>query len=105
MLLELKISKNCPYLLSIVRTLKLQGPATVLVSCVEEKTPYRAHPHELVGKNCTKGVCKMEISPETNMTAIFSKLGIECVRKKDTSDSLALRKILNVDPFNQGVIM
>ena len=53
----------------------------------------------------TKGVCKMEISPETNMTAIFSKLGIECVRKKDTSDSLTMRKILNVDPFNQGVIM
>ena len=46
----------------------------------------------------------MEISPDIGMTAVFSKLGIECVKKKDTYESLALRKLLNVDPFKQGFL-
>ena len=44
----------------------------VVVSCVEEKEPYRCHPHKLVGKDgmCKKGVCSMDINtPE--MTATF----------------------------------
>ena len=32
-----------------------EGPAVVVVSCVEEKHPYRTHPHKLVGKD---GMCK-----------------------------------------------
>ena len=31
-----------------------QGPAKVLISCVECSTPYKAHPHQLIGK----GECK-----------------------------------------------
>ena len=31
-----------------------QGPAKVLISCVEESEPHRAHPHQLIGK----GECK-----------------------------------------------
>ena len=32
-----------------------KGPAVVVVSCVEDKPPYRTHPHNLVGKD---GMCK-----------------------------------------------
>ena len=40
--------------------ISFQGPAVVVVSCVEEKGPYRAHPHNLVGRGsiCRKGVCR-----------------------------------------------
>jgi Rel/ankyrin family protein len=43
-----------------------KGPAVVVVSCVEERPPFRAHPHNLVGRGsiCRKGVCSMEITNE-----------------------------------------
>ena len=49
-----------------------RGPAVVVVSCVEEKEPYRCHPHKLVGKDgmCKKGVCSMDINTP-DMTATF----------------------------------
>lgn len=72
------------------------------VSCVEEKAPYRAHPYNLLGKNCTKGICIVNISPKNNMVADFPKLGIECVKRKDMSNSLMQRKTIKVDPFKQG---
>jgi len=34
-----------------------EGPATIIASCVEEKQPFRAHPNNLIGKNCNKGLC------------------------------------------------
>lgn len=70
----------------------------ILVSCVEHEEPYRAHPHNLVGKHCQKGVCKMNVDPDT-MTATFSSLGIQCVRRKDVAASLTQRKHIHVDPF------
>ena len=44
----------------------------VVVSCVEEKLPYRTHPHKLVGKDgmCKKGVCSMDIN-SVDMIATF----------------------------------
>ena len=44
----------------------------VVVSCVEEKEPYRCHPHKLVGKDgmCKKGVCSMDINTP-DMTVTF----------------------------------
>jgi len=77
-----------------------QGPAVVVVSCVEEDQPYKTHPHNLVGKQCIKGVCRVDVSPD--MTAVFPNLGIQCVRKRDSADSLAKRQEIKVDPFKQG---
>ena len=66
-----------------IKVLGYQGPAVVVVSCVTDKQPYKAHPHNLVGKQgCKKGVCSQEINT-ADMTAVFTHLGIQCVRKKD----------------------
>lgn len=34
------------------------GPAACVVSLVEEHPPYRAHPHNLVGKDGTEFICR-----------------------------------------------
>ncbi|GFG29240.1 hypothetical protein Cfor_09755 [Coptotermes formosanus] len=78
------------------------GPAVVVVSCVTKDAPYRAHPHNLVGKEgCKKGICTMRISVDT-MTASFSNLGIQCVKKKDIEEALKIREEIRVDPFRSG---
>ena len=73
----------------------------VVVSCVEEKPPYRTHPHNLVGKQCKKGVCSAEVN-QASMTCVFQNLGIQCVRKRDAPESLSQRQAIRVDPFKQG---
>ncbi|KAH8366418.1 hypothetical protein KR084_004936 [Drosophila pseudotakahashii] len=76
-----------------------KGRAVVVVSCVTKDTPYRPHPHNLVGKEgCKKGVCTLEINSET-MRAVFSNLGIQCVKKKDIEAALKAREEIRVDPF------
>lgn len=50
-----------------------EGPATIIASCVEEKDPFRAHPNNLIGTNCKKGICIVNVNPETQMTAVFEK--------------------------------
>ena len=78
-----------------------QGPAVVVVSCVEENgPPYKSHPHNLVGRQCLKGVCKVDVS--SDMTATFTNLGIQCVRKKDAPESLRDRQKIKVDPYKTG---
>lgn len=49
-------------------------------------------------EGCKRGVCTLEISPET-MTATFSNLGIQCVKKKDIEAALRVREEIRVDPF------
>ncbi|XP_037708207.1 embryonic polarity protein dorsal isoform X3 [Drosophila subpulchrella] len=79
-----------------------KGRAVVVVSCVTKDTPYRPHPHNLVGKEgCKKGVCTLEINSET-MRAVFSNLGIQCVKKKDIEAALKAREEIRVDPFKSG---
>ncbi|XP_034666520.1 embryonic polarity protein dorsal isoform X3 [Drosophila subobscura] len=79
-----------------------KGRAVVVVSCVTKDTPYRPHPHNLVGKEgCKKGVCTLEINSET-MRAVFSNLGIQCVKKKDIEAALKAREEIRVDPFKTG---
>merc|ERR1712165_23740 len=84
-----------------------KGPAVVVVSCVTENQPHKAHPHNLVsprtvGRNgCKKGVCTMNINNDT-MTVEFQNLGVQCVRRKDIGKSLTQRKEIRVDPFRQG---
>lgn len=75
--------------------------AKVAISCVEQDAPYRCHPHNLVGKSCTKGVCVVEADPK-DMTATISHIGIQCVKKKDMAASLEVRKTSGIDPFKQG---
>jgi hypothetical protein len=81
-----------------------EGPATIIATCVEDKEPFRAHPNNLIGKNCVKGICRMIIGPETKMTAVFEKIGIECVRRNDIPTSLKHRLEMKgfVDPFGLG---
>lgn len=79
-----------------------KGRAVVVVSCVTKDQPYRPHPHNLVGKEgCKKGVCTLEINSET-MRAVFSNLGIQCVKKKDIEAALVAREDIRVDPFKTG---
>lgn len=40
----------------------------------------------------------MEINKET-MRAVFSNLGIQCVKKKDIESALKAREEIRVDPF------
>ncbi|XP_055917882.1 embryonic polarity protein dorsal-like isoform X2 [Eupeodes corollae] len=79
-----------------------KGRAVVVVSCVTKDQPYRPHPHNLVGKEgCKKGVCTLEINSET-MRAVFSNLGIQCVKKRDIEAALIAREDIRVDPFKTG---
>lgn len=38
-----------------------EGPATLIVSCVNKTEPYHVHPHKLVGANCKHGVAIFNI--------------------------------------------
>ena len=86
-----------------------QGPAVVIVSCVQD-TPmpgttnkYRIHPHRIVGSklNCQHGVCKLDVNPN-DMTATFNHIGIQCVTRREIEAELKVRKSINVDPFFCG---
>jgi len=91
-----------------IRVHGYKGPAVVVVSCVtHDSTPSKAHPHNLVSPatvgrdGCKKGVCTVNINPDT-MTAEFQHLGVQCVRRKDIAEALQQRKEIRVDPFRQG---
>lgn len=84
-----------------IKVMNYQGPAVVVVSCVEDKPPFRAHPHNLVGKNSKRGVFSKEVDEKT-MTATFNNLGIQCATRKDAAESLQVRQSNKVDPFKQG---
>ena len=81
-----------------------KGRAVVVVSCVTTEPPHRPHPHSLVGKEgCKKGVCTLEIPPDT-MTLSFQSLGVQCVKKKEIDEALVLRQQIRVDPFQSKLI-
>nr|CAH7716405.1 unnamed protein product [Callosobruchus chinensis] len=85
-----------------IRVVGYSGNAWVLVSCVTKDSPYRPHPHNLVGREgCTSGICRLQIPPDT-MTISFPNLGIQCVKKKDIAQALDQRQRLQVDPFKTG---
>ncbi|CAL1262646.1 unnamed protein product [Larinioides sclopetarius] len=78
------------------------GAAGVVVSCVtKDGPPYYPHPHNLVGKTCTNGVCYKSINTP-DMVCNFANLGIQCVKKKDIKESLSHREAIQVDPFGTG---
>ncbi|XP_064601471.1 putative transcription factor p65 homolog [Liolophura sinensis] len=77
------------------------GAAVVVVSCVTKDLPKpRPHPHALVGKDCTKGVCTVRVRDASVIK--FPHLGIQCAKKKDVEDHIRTRKEINVDPFQTG---
>ena len=83
-----------------IQVCNYRGKAVVVVSCVTKDTPYRPHPHNLVGKEgCKKGVCTIVIDNNSEMTCTFTSLGIQCVKRKDIEESLKLRELIKVDPF------
>lgn len=63
--------------------------------------PFRAHPHNLVGKkSCKDGVCALIFDNAGICT--FNNLGILCAKRKDIRDRLRVRESLGVDPFHTG---
>ena len=86
-----------------IQIIGYKGPAVVVVSCVEDKPPYRTHPHNLVGKDgmCKKGVCSVDFN-NPDMTVSFQNLGIQCVKRRDAPASLTRREQIQVDPFKHG---
>lgn len=76
------------------------GKVRIRVSLVTKDTPPRSHPHSLVGKDCENGICQVEVSPDTQMGACFSNLGIQCVKRREVQDALQERRRQGVDPFN-----
>lgn len=82
-----------------VEVVDYKGEALILVSCVTKDKPFRQHPHQLVGKNCKSGVCTRNVGPGAPLRVEFSNIGIQCVRKKEISESLEERKKKKIDPF------
>ncbi|CAK1540811.1 unnamed protein product [Leptosia nina] len=80
-----------------------RGPAIIVVSCVTRDEPFKAHPHNLVGRDrCDKGVCTVKTNLAEDNRISFSNLGIQCVKRKDIAEALSTREKLRVDPFKTG---
>jgi hypothetical protein len=64
-----------------------------VVSCVEQEPPFRVHPYKVVGfgKKRIGGVYRLEIDTG-DMTCVFRRVGIQCVRKDEIGSSLDERK-------------
>uniref|UniRef100_A0A2A4K3E1 RHD domain-containing protein n=1 Tax=Heliothis virescens TaxID=7102 RepID=A0A2A4K3E1_HELVI len=80
------------------------GQVVIVVSCVTKDEPYRAHPHNLVGRErCERGVCTipLRVTAET-CEYQFKNLGIQCVKRRDIAEALTVREKLRVDPFRKN---
>ncbi|KAM4019749.1 transcription factor RelB isoform 2-T3 [Anomaloglossus baeobatrachus] len=77
----------------------------VKVCLVWKDAPFRIHPHGLVGKDCSKGICEITLHPDDKGQAqhSFSNLGIQCVRKKEIESAVKKRLSLGIDPYNAGM--
>ncbi|XP_045387416.1 transcription factor RelB isoform X2 [Lemur catta] len=64
--------------------------------------PHRVHPHSLVGKDCTDGVCRVRLRPHISPRHSFNNLGIQCVRKKEIEAAIERKIQLGIDPYNAG---
>ncbi|XP_006871411.1 PREDICTED: transcription factor RelB [Chrysochloris asiatica] len=64
--------------------------------------PHRVHPHSLVGKDCTDGVCRVRLRPHVSPRHSFNNLGIQCVRKKEIETAIERKIQLGIDPYNAG---
>lgn len=80
------------------------GQVVIVVSCVTKDEPYRAHPHNLVGRErCERGVCTIPLRvTEETCEYQFKNLGIQCVKRRDIAEALTTREKLRVDPFRKN---
>ncbi|XP_016295470.1 nuclear factor NF-kappa-B p105 subunit-like, partial [Sinocyclocheilus anshuiensis] len=69
-----------------------QGAARVVVQLVTNTTEPHLHAHSLVGKQCDKGICIVELLPKDSSIS-FPNLGILHVTKKNVSKVLEERMI------------
>ncbi|KAJ7303962.1 hypothetical protein JRQ81_011477 [Phrynocephalus forsythii] len=88
-------------------TIELQNcagiPEVKVTACLVWKDwPYRIHPHSLVGKDCSHGLCEVTLKPRVNPKHSFNNLGIQCVKKRDIEESIEKKLQLGIDPFNAG---
>ncbi|XP_053123890.1 transcription factor RelB isoform X1 [Hemicordylus capensis] len=88
-------------------TIELQNcggiPEVKVTACLVWKDwPHRIHPHSLVGKDCSNGLCEVILKPRVNPKHSFNNLGIQCVKKKDIEDSIEKKLQLGIDPFKAG---
>ncbi|XP_065511304.1 transcription factor RelB isoform X1 [Caloenas nicobarica] len=78
-------------------------PEVTVTACLVWKDwPHRVHPHGLVGKDCSDGLCRVLLRPPTNPRHSFSNLGIQCVRKKEIEAAIERKLQLGIDPFKAG---
>ncbi|XP_010172947.1 transcription factor RelB homolog, partial [Antrostomus carolinensis] len=78
-------------------------PEVKVTACLVWKDwPYRVHPHGLVGKDCSNGLCEVVLKPQTNPKHSFSNLGIQCVKKKEIEVAIEKKLQLGIDPFKAG---
>ena len=82
-----------------------KSDAIIVVSCVTVESPHRPHPHSIVGKECTDGVCRISLSVKDNMQHSFQNIGIQCVKKTEIDDALRKRREINVDPFGSKYLV
>lgn len=75
--------------------------AIVVVSCVTKDSPYRPHPHNLVGQDCKDGVCTLRVKGPGPI--VFSNIGIQCCKRHDIIESLRTRAKIRVDPYATGI--
>uniref|UniRef100_A0A8D0FIL8 RELB proto-oncogene, NF-kB subunit n=1 Tax=Strix occidentalis caurina TaxID=311401 RepID=A0A8D0FIL8_STROC len=78
-------------------------PEVKVTACLVWKDwPYRVHPHGLVGKDCSNGLCEVVLKPHANPKHSFSNLGIQCVKKKEIEAAIEKKLQLGIDPFKAG---
>ncbi|XP_075770501.1 transcription factor RelB isoform X2 [Pelodiscus sinensis] len=78
-------------------------PEVKVVACLVWKDwPHRIHPHSLVGKDCSNGLCEISLRPQANPKHSFNNLGIQCVKKKEIEAAIEKKLQLGIDPFKAG---
>uniref|UniRef100_A0A672P4F6 Nuclear factor kappa B subunit 1 n=1 Tax=Sinocyclocheilus grahami TaxID=75366 RepID=A0A672P4F6_SINGR len=75
-----------------VKVCNYQGAARVVVQLVTNTAEPHLHAHSLVGKQCDKGICIVELLPKDSSIS-FPNLGILHVTKKNVSKVLEERMI------------
>uniref|UniRef100_A0A673IYY9 Nuclear factor NF-kappa-B p105 subunit-like n=1 Tax=Sinocyclocheilus rhinocerous TaxID=307959 RepID=A0A673IYY9_9TELE len=75
-----------------VKVCNYQGAARVVVQLVTNTAEPHIHAHSLVGKQCDKGICIVELLPKDSSIS-FPNLGILHVTKKNVSKVLEERMI------------
>ncbi|XP_053793118.1 proto-oncogene c-Rel isoform X1 [Vidua chalybeata] len=82
-----------------IQILNYFGKIKIRTTLVTKNEPYKPHPHDLVGKDCKDGYYEAEFGPERRVLS-FQNLGIQCVKKKELKESISLRILKKINPFN-----